>query len=892
MRPVKLEIEGIKSFTDKVSIDFEKLLSDGLFGIFGDTGSGKSTILDCIVLALYGKIGKNQQKTEFINSKRFKASVEFTFKITVYGERKTYKVRREFSLNQKRESKDVKAYLYEISDDGIILIEEGKSKVDDEIEKIIGIGFDEFQKCIALPQGEFASFVKSARAERLAIVGKLFDLERYGDRLVSKIKKKKDELSVEISGKEEALKNLDVITEEDISAEEKAYIAMENESKSLNEKLLKITEIIDKNKTFYDCELQLKSKTEKLNQLESRKEEYAKKQEDLQLVEDALKISKAIEDYTIKRSSLKLDKNALDNLRQKYDEANVKYSVVAKEYGNLGVLREKMSQNTVLIATINDLQPVITEKKLNEIKIQNLNKSIDEDNKKLSSCQERLNDLLKKKEEKERLYNEVFGNEKFNYFVDALGNGRLKNYLMVQLEKHQNILDNIAKYETNSDLYDYVFKALNEVVSEYKTALNEMSENMPNETENVVERFKEFLEARDNEYKSIFKLSEEVTKIKSQMQILNSELISLTNQSDALAESVNKAEQQIEKKLGKENPESAKSRLLSENEKLKKQEENIEKEYNKLTEQISNGKSEISGLLAKIETSENFLNETEKSIKDEMKGKFDCTADVKEFIKKYGDGVSLKSDVEKYFLDLNVLTASIDDLKKKLSSSDFSLQKYENMVAESAQLRKNQLQIANDLGSLAKKIENNKKIYRNRCLINEILFTKRAEFDKIVVLFNLVKSNKLMEFVADEYLQEIALNAERTLKKLTCGRYGLKYSDNFYVTDNFDGGVERSVSSLSGGETFLVSLSLALSMSQEIYSKSNRPIEFFFLDEGFGTLDDNLVDTVLDSLEKLKNANFTIGIISHVQELKQRINRKINVISATRTSGSQIETSI
>lgn len=892
MRPVKLEIEGVKSFTDKVSIDFEKLLSDGLFGIFGDTGSGKSTILDCIVLALYGKIGKNQQKTEFINSKRFKACVEFTFKITIYGERKTYKVRREFSLNQKRESKDVKAYLYEISDDGTMLIEEGKSKVDDEIEKIIGIGFDEFQKCIALPQGEFASFVKSARAERLAIVGKLFDLERYGDRLVSKIKKKRDELSAEISGKEEALKSLDEITEEDISIEEKEYALMENESKSLNEKLLKITEIIDKNKTFYDCDLQLKTKTEKLNQLEKSKEEYAKKQEDLQLIEAALKINKEIDEYTAKRSSLREDKNKLDELKRKYEQNNVKYSIVAKEYGSLAVLREKMSQNTVFIGTINGLLPIINERKLNEIKIQNLNKDKENNNKKLAELQQRLDNLLKQKEEKEQRYNEIFGNEKFNYFVDSLGNQRLKDYLTTQLEKHQNILDKITNYETNSDLYDYTYKAINEIVSDYKNFLNELSENTPDEEGNIVEEFKEFLEERDKEYKSIFKLSGDETKIKSQMEIVNNEIISLTNQSEALVESVNKAKEKIEKELGKENPESAKSRLLNENDKYKKQEERIEKEYNELTEQISNSKSEISGLLAKIDTAEQFLDDTEKSIKDTMKGKFDCTADVKAFIKKYGDGVSLKNDVEKYFLDLNVLTASIDELKKKLSSSDFSLSKHENMVAESEQLRKNQLQIANDLGSLAKKIENNKKIYQNRCLINEILFTKRAEFDKIVVLFNLVKANKLMEFVADEYLQEIALNAERTLKKLTCGRYGLKYSDNFYVTDNFDGGVERSVSSLSGGETFLVSLSLALSMSQEIYSKSNRPIEFFFLDEGFGTLDNNLVDTVLDSLEKLKNANFTIGIISHVQELKQRINRKINVISATRTSGSQIETSV
>lgn len=892
MRPVKLEIEGVKSFTDKVSIDFEKLLSDGLFGIFGDTGSGKSTILDCIVLALYGKIGKNQQKTEFINSKRLKACVEFTFKITIYVERKTYKVRREFSLNQKRESKDVKAYLYEILDDGTMLIEEGKSKVEDEIEKIIGIGFDEFQKCIALPQGEFASFVKSARAERLAIVGKLFDLERYGDRLVSKIKKKRDELSAEISGKEEALKSLDEITEDDILKEESEYALKEKESNSINEKLLKITEIIDKNKTFYDCDLQLKTKTEKLNQLEKNKEEYAKKQEDLQLIEDTLKINKEIDEYTAKRSSLREDKNKLDELKRKYEQNNVKYSVVAKEYGSLAVLREKMSQNTVFIGTINGLLPIINERKLNEIKIQNLNKDKENNNKKLTEHQQRLDNLLKQKEEKERRYNEIFGNEKFNYFVDSLGNQRLKDYLTIQLEKHQNILDKITNYGTNSDLYDYTFNAINEIISDYKNLLNELSENTPDEEGNIVEEFKEFLEERDKEYKSICKLSEDETKIKSQMEIVNNEIVSLTNQSDALVESVNKAKEKIEKELGKENPESAKSRLLNENDKYKKQEERIEKEYNELTEQISNSKSEISGLLAKIETSEDFLDNTEKSIKEAMKGKFDCTADVKAFIKKYGDGVLIKNDVEKYFLDLNVLSASVDELKKKLSSSDFSLSKHENMVAESEQLRENQLKIANELGSLAKKIENNKKIYQNRCLINEILFTKRAEFDKIVVLFNLVKANKLMEFVADEYLQEIALNAERTLKKLTCGRYGLKYSDNFYVTDNFDGGVERSVSSLSGGETFLVSLSLALSMSQEIYSKSNRPIEFFFLDEGFGTLDNNLVDTVLDSLEKLKNANFTIGIISHVQELKQRINRKINVISATRTSGSQIETSV
>ena len=121
--------------------------------------------------------------------------------------------------------------------------------------------------------------------------------------------------------------------------------------------------------------------------------------------------------------------------------------------------------------------------------------------------------------------------------------------------------------------------------------------------------------------------------------------------------------------------------------------------------------------------------------------------------------------------------------------------------------------------------------------------------------------------------------------------YFLRYEGGtvgFTVGDNLNGGKTRGVYTLSGGETFLVSLSLALSLSAEICLRSLRPIEFFFLDEGFGTLDEHLVDTVMDSLERLKSENFSIGIISHVEELKHRIDKKLIVKKATETHGSQI----
>ena len=86
MRPVYLEFCGINSFSEKAEIDFTKLLDGGLFGIFGDTGSGKSTILDCIHFALYGKIERSSG-TDSINYKCDKAYVIYAFEILEQGKR-------------------------------------------------------------------------------------------------------------------------------------------------------------------------------------------------------------------------------------------------------------------------------------------------------------------------------------------------------------------------------------------------------------------------------------------------------------------------------------------------------------------------------------------------------------------------------------------------------------------------------------------------------------------------------------------------------------------------------------------------------------------------------------------------------------------------------------
>lgn len=167
------------------------------------------------------------------------------------------------------------------------------------------------------------------------------------------------------------------------------------------------------------------------------------------------------------------------------------------------------------------------------------------------------------------------------------------------------------------------------------------------------------------------------------------------------------------------------------------------------------------------------------------------------------------------------------------------------------------------------------------------LSRKEDQLDQIKTL---LKGNSFIEYIAEERLRYIAQEASETLGVMTKFRYVLELDSDcgFVIRDNANGGVHRMVSSLSGGETFLTSLSLALALSKQIQLKGQSPLEFFFLDEGFGTLDSNLLDTVIDSLEKLSSKERVIGLISHVPELRNRISRRLVIEPPTSTGAGSV----
>ena len=121
---------------------------------------------------------------------------------------------------------------------------------------------------------------------------------------------------------------------------------------------------------------------------------------------------------------------------------------------------------------------------------------------------------------------------------------------------------------------------------------------------------------------------------------------------------------------------------------------------------------------------------------------------------------------------------------------------------------------------------------------------------------------------------------------MTQYKFALKLDaeSGFIIIDNQNGGVARNVNTLSGGETFLTSLALALALSEQIQLKGQSPLEFFFLDEGFGSLDNDLLDLVIDALERISKRERVIGVISHIPELRQRIAQRV-MVKAPKDSG-------
>ncbi len=183
MKPIRLVIAGLNSFKEQQEIDFTKLCQGNVFGIFGPTGSGKSTIVDAITLALYGSVKRASRKTQgIVNKALTEASVLFEFQLGSAAARKHYRVERKYVA--KDDSVNCRlARLSEIQGEEVLVLADKPSQVDQAIEEILGLTEDDFTRAVVLPQGHFAEFLNLQGSERRRMLERIFGLEEYGEQL-------------------------------------------------------------------------------------------------------------------------------------------------------------------------------------------------------------------------------------------------------------------------------------------------------------------------------------------------------------------------------------------------------------------------------------------------------------------------------------------------------------------------------------------------------------------------------------------------------------------------------------------------------------------------------------------------------------------------------------
>jgi len=481
------------------------------------------------------------------------------------------------------------------------------------------------------------------------------------------------------------------------------------------------------------------------------------------------------------------------------------------------------------------------------------------DGKKIAKQLKLLNSLISEKNKK-REFDNLF--EKITNIVEA------KSNIDNSLEKYSLFYDeNIDVNLTLKKLSEISVKFIN-ATAQNEILKNEISINLKLEEEkmNVLAKLKSELEEQ----------KEKLDLVKLEKDKINAEIINLLP---------NKTPEQAEKELQR--------KIKSNENQISESKINIAKIESNLASNSHNKsetENEISRKIIKRKTSEQkllpiFKNQGYQTV-DEAASNILQAKEVDKIKSKKEELNNSKISINQSIKDKN------EDIEKSKINDNSEIEFFDLdqqiEVAKKTRQEKNRT-----IGNVENKLsENNIKKLKLKDL-SEKYEQQNKEFIRWNTLNELIgdsQGKKFSRFAQELTLMELIGLSNRHLTKLN-KRYLLKKSenllkDNLIVIDRFIANSERSVQTLSGGETFLLSLSLALGLS-DLASK-NTKIESLFIDEGFGTLDQETLDKSLETLENLQTqTNRTIGIISHVQAIKERITTQIELIKVS-SGGSQI----
>lgn len=920
MRPIKLTMSAFGPYAEKTVIDFNKLGESGLYLITGTTGAGKTSIFDAITFALYDKPSGDVRDPVMFRSKYASPSADTYVELEFSCKGKNYVIRRNPEYERMRirgngstVKQTAKAELH--LPDGRV-VDKSRKEVTKAIEDIIGIDRNQFLQIAMIAQGDFLKLLLAKTEERKVIFRQIFKTQSF-----EKIQFQLKDDAKKLYGKwmdlnKEVLayaKNMDCR----LYHERWAEVQLGKTGKLSPEAIIELLSVLieedqDIVQRLQEHSVRLKESLELINTRIGKAEEYRK---------NAIAYEEKQKRYHIVQEKHEKDAQLLEtekNNQPLYEKLGKditaieielpQYDKLEKIRNEIFILNEKL-QKDIRTQESNELLFLDQEQKILRLKEkQKLFENAGAQKEKLSA---EMKLLQTRQTSLEKILSDLNDYDKLGNELQKLQN----EYAALTVESERATEKyNLAHLSFLNEQAGIMAKALQEGTpcpvcgSLHHPRLAEASQNAPSEAElknlkRIADDFQKKAEKKSADCANLRgKIDAEMQKI----QVASAELLGecdwsklretiIIQKNEAIKNLIVFKEKITGEILRIRTKEALDKEIPMEEEKLEK----IRTRKSAMDQTIASSKTQILNLeeqACALRASLPYQNKTEANIT--LKGLIMKANALKEALERANTAFSASEK------ELSKLQGEIASLENVLHSvCEINLEKELENRANCSQYH---TRVQEELD------ETRSRLYTNQQCLERIRASARqaTELEQQYRWLNnlsetanggLSGKEKIMleTYVQMKFFDRILHRANIRLRFMTNNQYELlrhKPKDEYKsqtgldldVKDYYNGTI-RPVNTLSGGESFKASLSLALGLSDEIQSSAGGVrLDTMFVDEGFGSLDDESLKLAIDALRELTEGNRLVGIISHVTELKEKIEKQI-VVTKELSGGSHCQ---
>ncbi|HOO25917.1 MAG TPA: SMC family ATPase, partial [Clostridiales bacterium] len=907
MRPVKLTLSAFGPYAGKTEIELDKLGQSGLYLVTGDTGAGKTTIFDAIAFALFGKASGSTRENTELRSKYAQDDTPTFVELEFEYKGKLYKVNRNPEYMRAKKSGEG---LTNNTADAVLYYPDGRvlskyTAVSQEISEILGLGYDEFTRIAMIAQGEFLKLLNAETKEREEIFRKVFrtrayenlqnalkeeanEKQRSFDELKNSIKQYINQVSCDendpLSFELERAKDSQIPFEDSLKLIEK-LICLDTEAadglglkiKAADEELAKInqnlgtaeqTEQVKKSleqnekkmaeKTKESLDLNTRFETAKSNEPKREKlvRESAQKREKLPLYDELDSLASKLKNKAQESERIAEDLEAGLKKAQEFTKKREENKAGLEKYKNAGEsaarLEAELEKAQSKLSSLTKLRDDLTDlKKLREAyekakadyvdasaEAAEVKKNYDEMNKAFLDDQAGV--IARTLVEGEPC--PVCGSE--SHPSPARVSDKLPDSAALEKAKKNAEAAALALESASKTSHGFkvkceekegaVLEKAGELLGPIKSEdLELMSERAYKEASQSLEKVRLDLEAASGALKKKEILTEEQEKLEAILEKQKSENDSLQKQAEVLKAQTVLLKENFEKQKSSL-PHPDKAAAAAEVEALEKEEKALAFEYEAAQKAYTEIKDLLNSLKGEIENQKKLLAKAPALNIDTEKEK-----------------MSVASAKKK---ELEAALKIVDNRRYSNESALKNINK-QSKVMEKLEAQLTQIRILADTAN--GRLGGKEKITLET-------YVQMRYFDRVIAYAN----RRFMTMSNSQY---------ELCRRQTSGSKQTKTGLDLDVIDHYNSSV-RSVKSLSGGESFMASLSLALGLADEIQSSAGGvELNSMFVDEGFGALDGETLQLAIKALDSLTKGNRLVGIISHVESLKEKIDKQILV---------------